>query len=84
MDNDSRPDVAGEAPAAGPAREGWGAWDGSSFWSGTPWSLDQMPAGKRPHGEGKTSAEAMAWAERTGAAVLAAREHYAAGCQPSQ
>jgi hypothetical protein len=79
MDNDSRPDVAGEAPSAGPAGEGPGPWDGSSVYAGAPESLDQRPAGKRPYGEGKTSAEVVAWGERLAAAVMAVRERDVVG-----
>jgi hypothetical protein len=84
MDNDSRPDVAGEVPAAGLAGEDWRTWDGSSVYAGAMESLDLRPAGNRPHGEGKTSAEAAAFGERIGAAVLAIREQGVTGDQPGQ
>jgi hypothetical protein len=78
MDNDSRPNAAGAAPPTGPAGEGWGTWDGNSVYACiTGGGSDQRPAGMRPHGEGKTSAEAVEWAERVGAAVMAARERLA-------
>lgn len=73
MDDDPRPDAAGESPQAGPACEGWAAWNGSSVYAGTIEGLGQRPAGKRPHGEGKTSAAEMAWSERLWADVRAAR-----------